>query len=287
MITKRNIVAGTISFVIVMSSDVSKPRYFTSEPVEHFFAQLRTMICEFTTLEFAQLCEKLICHLEKVMYKCDFSLSRDPNKGETSTFGNYFNYSVATNQPLVEGTVQLLMNRDFVAKQLWSAVNELITFSSSLMTSFLSALGVTGANSSPVCREFTSLTVLRDELLLYLPFTFDFDNVHGTSRDEGTPDDNGGDEDERQSPTDIMQERVIQFQQAIVAISEEDGAVTEEEECDDDVVVVDDTEDTASNSTLMSDAVTTRRRRRRNNDLRRINSVAKAAFECYIFTCDA
>ena len=28
-------------------------------------------------------------------------------------------------------------------------------------------------------------------------------------------------------------------------------------------------------------------RKRRNNDLRRINSVAKAAFECYIFTCDA
>ena len=28
-------------------------------------------------------------------------------------------------------------------------------------------------------------------------------------------------------------------------------------------------------------------RRRRNNDLQRIDSVAKAAFECYIFTCDA
>ena len=38
MITKINVVAETLSFVfIVMSSDVSKPRYFTSEPVEHFF----------------------------------------------------------------------------------------------------------------------------------------------------------------------------------------------------------------------------------------------------------
>jgi len=36
------------------------------------------------------------------------------------------------------------------------------------------------------------------------------------------------------------------------------------------------------------DSVTKRRRRRRrNNDLRRINSAARAAFECYIFTCDA
>ena len=50
MITKRNVVAKKLSFVfIVMSSDVSKPRYFTSDPVEHLFGQLRTMIREFTT----------------------------------------------------------------------------------------------------------------------------------------------------------------------------------------------------------------------------------------------
>jgi hypothetical protein len=242
MITKRNIVAETISFAfIMMSSDVSKPRYCTSEPVEHTFGQLRTMIREFTTLEFAQLYEKLIRRLEK-MYKFGFNPSRDPNKGYSSTFRNYFKYSVATKQPLMEGTVQLLMNGDFVAKQLWSAVNELINYSSTLMTPFLSALGVTNDNCSPFSRKFTSLTDLRDEFILYLPSTFDFDNVHGRSRDEEASDDNDGGEDESQSLADIMQERVIQFQQSIVAISEEkDGAVTEEEESvDDDVVVVDD-----------------------------------------------
>ena len=183
MITKRNVVAETISFVfIVMSSDMSKPRYFTSEPVEHFFGQLRTMIREFTTLEFDQLCEKLIRRLEK-MYKYGFNPSRDPKKGYTSTFRNYFTYSVATNQALMEGTVQLLMNRDYVANQLWSAGNELITFSSSLMTPFFSTLGVTDANRLPFCQEFTSLTEMRDEFILYLPSTFDFYNVRGTSRD--------------------------------------------------------------------------------------------------------
>jgi hypothetical protein len=260
MITKRNIVAETISFAfIMMSSDVSKPRYCTSEPVEHTFGQLRTMIREFTTLEFAQLYEKLIRRLEK-MYKFGFNPSRDPNKGYSSTFRNYFKYSVATKQPLMEGTVQLLMNGDFVAKQLWSAVNELINYSSTLMTPFLSALGVTNDNCSPFSRKFTSLTDLRDEFILYLPSTFDFDNVHGRSRDEEASDDNDGGEDESQSlVADIMQERVIQFQQSIVAISEEkDGAVTEEEESvDDDVVVVDDTAGTASNSTLISDDVST------------------------------
>ena len=110
MITKRNVVAETLSFVfIVMSFDVSKPRYFTSEPVEHFFGQLRTMIRGFTTLEFAQLCEKLIRCLEK-MYKYGFNPSQDLNNGYTSTFGNYFNYSITTNQPLMKRTVQLSMN---------------------------------------------------------------------------------------------------------------------------------------------------------------------------------
>ena len=64
------------------------------------------------------------------------------------------------------------------------------------MTPFLSALGVTDSNRSPFCWEFTSLTDLRDEFILYLPSTFDFDNVRGTIRDEGSPDDNGGGDDE-------------------------------------------------------------------------------------------
>ena len=140
--------------------------------------------------------------------------------------------------------------------QLWSAVNELISFSSSLMTPFISAIGVTGANRSPFFREFTYLTDIRDEFILYLPSTFDFDNVRETSRDEGAPDDNDGGDDESQSPADIMLERFVQFQQAIVAISEEDGAVAEKDG-DDDVVVVGEAEGAASNYTFLSDEVST------------------------------
>ena len=124
------------------------------------------------------------------------------------------------------------------------------------MTPFLSDLGVTDANCLPFFREFTSLTDLRDEFILYLTSTFDFDNVRGTSRDEGAPDDNDGGDDESQSPADIILDRVVQFQQAIVAISEEDGAVAEEEG-DDDVVVVDEAEGAASNYTFLSDEVST------------------------------
>jgi len=47
MITKRNIVSETISFMyMVMRADVSKPRHLTSEPLEHFFGMLREMIRE-------------------------------------------------------------------------------------------------------------------------------------------------------------------------------------------------------------------------------------------------
>ena len=70
VITKRNLVAEVVSFVfIVMCSDITKPRYCTSEPVEHFFGQLRTMIREFTSMEFAQLVEKLnrrLCTLQLI-----------------------------------------------------------------------------------------------------------------------------------------------------------------------------------------------------------------------------
>ena len=124
------------------------------------------------------------------------------------------------------------------------------------MTPFLSALGVTCANCLPFYREFITLTDLSDDFILYLPSTFDIDNVHGTSNDEGEPDDNDGGDDELHSPADVMQERVVQFQQAIIAISGEDGDVAEEEG-DDDVVVVDEAKGAASKSTLMSDEVNT------------------------------
>ena len=80
MITKRNIVAESISFVfIVMRDDVQKTRNATSEPAEHSFGNARENIREFTTLEFAQLGEKL-ARRNKTMYASNLHVSRDPKK---------------------------------------------------------------------------------------------------------------------------------------------------------------------------------------------------------------
>ena len=93
MITKRNIVSETIAFMfIILRSDIPKPRHCTSEPAEHFFGMLRTAVQEFTCLEFVQLVDKQIRRL-KQMYKNMFRPSRDPSKGYTATFGDFFEYT--------------------------------------------------------------------------------------------------------------------------------------------------------------------------------------------------
>ena len=250
VITKRNLVAEVVSFVfIVMCSDITKPRYCTSEPVEHFFGQLRTMIREFTSMEFAQLVEKLIRRLEK-MYKYGFSSSRDPQKGYSATFRNYFNYSVDESQALMEGTVEILQDGDYVANQLWPTVSELIEYSSNLMEPFLRTLGVTNDDDrSPFCRSFVSLKDLRDEFIHYLPRTFDFDNVRGTNDGGDIDNDNNDGEDyPSASPADLMRQRVVQFQREFLSASKDGASVAESDDNDDLVAEVEGTEPTDSDS---------------------------------------
>ena len=93
VITKRNVVSETIAFMfIVLRSDVEKPRFQTSEPAEHKFGMMRQIIREFTCLEFAQLADKLTRRL-KVMYKHIFRPSRDPEKGYSATFADFYDYT--------------------------------------------------------------------------------------------------------------------------------------------------------------------------------------------------
>ena len=180
VITKRNIVNETIAFIfLVLRSDVPNPRYCTSEPAEHTFGLLRTMIREFTTLEFAQLVEKLTRRL-RLMYKHNVRPSRERQKGYMSTFDNFFEYSMDQNLPYMEGAVDIDKDGDFVANQLWPVVCELISFSSGLMTQLLTTLGVAANERSPFCRDFSSLIDLRDEFIRYCPLTFKYAGVRGT-----------------------------------------------------------------------------------------------------------
>ena len=215
MTTKRNVVSETISFMfMVMCSDMDNPRLGSSEPGEHYFGQLRTLIREFTTLEFSQIVEKHVRRLN-LMYKNLFRPTRETTPdGYQVTFENFFDYTVDTSSPLMDGTVKIDPSGDFVAKQLWPKVKTLISYSSELMSGLLSTLRVSKEEMSPFCREFSTLEDLRDEFIRYCPHTFAYNDVHGTPSDDCDDDgasDPHADEDNGQPTEEMMLERIKRF----------------------------------------------------------------------------
>ena len=218
VITKRNVVSETVAFIfLVLCSDMGNPRLATSEPGEHHFGQLRTLIREFTTLEFAQLVEKHIRRLN-LMYKNFFRPTRDTKKaGYQATYDDFFKYTVDDSAPMMEGTVKIDPNGDHVATQVWPTVEKLISYSSELMTPLFSTLGVTKDEMSPFCRDFTSLKDLRDEFIRYCPRTFVYDDVEGTG-DLGEKDksDSSKESSVDNFTEDMMVERIELFSSAML-----------------------------------------------------------------------
>jgi len=218
VITKRNVVSETVAFIfLVLCSDMGNPRLATSEPGEHHFGQLRTLIREFTTLEFAQLVEKHIRRLN-LMYKNFFRPTRDTRKfGYQATYDDFFKYTVDDSAPMMEGTVKIDPHGDHVATQVWPTVQKLISYSSELMTPLLSTLGVTKDEMSPFCRGFASLKDLRDEFIRYCPRTFVYDDVEGTG-DLGEKDksDSSKESSVDNFTEDMMVERVKLFSRAML-----------------------------------------------------------------------
>ena len=122
MITQRNIVSETINFAfIVLCSDIINARYCISEPGEHYFGDLHGLIREFTTLEFVQLVEKLV-HRLNIIYKEHFCPTHDAKHGYEAIHDDFFKYSVDQTSPLMEGTIAIDPDGDYVAKQVWPAV---------------------------------------------------------------------------------------------------------------------------------------------------------------------
>ena len=243
IVTKRNIVSETISFTfIVLCSDIFNARYCTSEPGEHYFGDLRGLIREFTTLKFAQLVEKLVRRLN-IMYKDHFCPTRSAKHGYQATRNDFFNYSVDKTSPMMEGTITIDPG-DYVAAQVWPAVQQVISYSLGLMTDLFATLGARGADMSPFSREFTGPQDLRDEFIRYMPRTFEFDNIQGIV---------SGDEEESELPEEectdqpteaVLLERVKRFSVAMLEKPSEEGAEEEDE-----VIVVEQVQDPAGPST--------------------------------------
>jgi len=65
----------------------------------------------------------------------------------------------------MEGTVDIDPDGDYVAKQLWPTVHDIISYSSGLMKELLSTLGVPADEVSPFCHDFNSLSDLCDDFI--------------------------------------------------------------------------------------------------------------------------
>ena len=96
---------------------------------------------------------------------------------------------------MMDGTVDIDPSGDYVAIQLWPTVQELISYSSDLTKELFTTLGVQTDDISPFFRDFTSLEDLRDELIRYMPATFNYDHVQGTDDEEVEEVDENGNDD--------------------------------------------------------------------------------------------
>ena len=80
---------------------------------------------------------------------------------------------------VMEGAVTIADDGDYVAKQLWPAVQSLIFYASGLMKVLFSTHGVPKEKRSAFYRDFSSLQDLRDEFIRYRPCTFGYADIHG------------------------------------------------------------------------------------------------------------
>ena len=68
--------------------DINKPGLANSEGADHIFDIIRTMIQEFTPMEFVQLIEKTTRRLN-LIFRNGFDTSRNPQKGYALTFRDF------------------------------------------------------------------------------------------------------------------------------------------------------------------------------------------------------
>ena len=142
-ITKRNIMAEAVAFVfLVIMKDINKPGLTTSEGAEHNFGILRTMIREFTPIEFVKLIEKTTRRLN-LIFRNGFYTSLDTQKGYASTFTDFIELSRDEIPPAMDGSVGIDTNGSLVVEQLWGAVGEVMYYTSILIEPLFNTVGVT------------------------------------------------------------------------------------------------------------------------------------------------
>ena len=133
--------------------DINKPGLATSEGAEHTFGILRTMIREFTPMEFVQLIEKTT-HRLNLIFCGGFGTSRDPQKGYASTFTEFIEISLDEILPVMDGSVEIDPNVSPVVEKLWGAVGEVMSYTSRLVEPLFNDVRVTAEEKSPFYHIF-------------------------------------------------------------------------------------------------------------------------------------
>eukprot|EP00957_Ditylum_brightwellii_P208557 15358020-Ditylum_brightwellii.AAC.1 len=104
------------------------------------------------------------------MYKNSFSSSSCPQKGYAVTYNDFYHYGLDSNsKDCMEGTINVQNGDNYVAKQLWETISNLI-----------------------------------DEFIHYLPHTFIYQNVHGNNaiEEENKSSDSDADDTDDTDDTD-------------------------------------------------------------------------------------
>ena len=204
---------------IVLQADVTKPGLATSESAEHIFGMCRTIVREFTTMEFTQIMEKVTRRLSLIL-SGGFKPSRDPQKGYGATFAEYVALCRDKNDVGSDGaTVVIDPSGKHIAEQMWDSVKSVTTYAKNLVQPLLQTLGVPESEKSPFCRAFGSLEELRDEYVKYQAKTFVFRGKCGvgeTGKNEDT-----GSVVQDSPPESIVLERVKRFANEMLGRDEE------------------------------------------------------------------
>ena len=150
-ITKRNITEGAGSFVfLVLMRYTNKPGLATREGSEHTFGIIRTIIQEFTPMEFVQLIENTTCRLN-LIFRNGFGTSCDPQKGCALSLTDFIELSRDESPPVRYGSVEIDPNISLVVEQLLGAVGKVMSYTSRLTETLFNTVGVTAKEQSPFC----------------------------------------------------------------------------------------------------------------------------------------
>ena len=171
-ITKRNLAAEMISFSFLMlRKDIYKPKAMTTESAEHKFGIYRSMIHEFTVLDFEKLHRRSVIRMNS-LFNGNLNPSREPRKGYGSTFFNYCADMKNNNNDLFTGPVDATKNTSVhISEQLWCTLCPIVNNCSWNITKLLENFNMKSVDHLFLTKMFTRRNLL-DAYLDICPSTF-------------------------------------------------------------------------------------------------------------------